>query len=363
MRLRELEQQLTATQAALEETRHQAATQAQESESTYRDKLAQLDNDYQSAVQYVKGTEKMLKQLKDQLTRYKTENSKLKEQLVDLEERVSSDPSSSRSQQAPADWETQQKALQAEIERLETELHETASRLEEQLQSVQQEREETHRRLDISRRDLEQLQQENALLEHRAQDAEQKVSTLLDQVELSVDNYRRRSRQVPSLNSESIGMATASSTNGGGNNGNGNHHHRIPGHLRQESTASEAESLYDPAGPSNTATTTAGGGGGGSSSGLGEARNSAALDNLANELETLRSHWETTNKNYRLSNTFDFDSNPVTAAAAANVAAGGLSSSARRDDGGGAGLGLSESLADWRKRLDESHPDAPGGAK
>src|SRR5690606_23156568 len=76
MRLRELEQQLAAAQSALEETRAQAAAHAQESESTYRDKLAQLENDYQSAVHYVKGTEKMLKQLKEQLSRYKSENTK-----------------------------------------------------------------------------------------------------------------------------------------------------------------------------------------------------------------------------------------------------------------------------------------------
>ncbi|EAQ89641.1 hypothetical protein CHGG_06260 [Chaetomium globosum CBS 148.51] len=296
MRLRELEQRLTTAQAALEEAKQQAAAQAQVSESTYRNKLAQLDNDYQSAVQYVKGTENMLQQLKEQSTRYKNENLELKKQLINLEEALGADG----------------------------------------------------RRLETFQRDLEQLQQENALLERRAQDAEQKVSTLLDQVELSVDNYRRRSRQVPSLNSESIGMATSSTANGGGN-GNGNHH-RIPGHLRQESTASEAESLYDPSAPAHGTTTTAGG------SGLGEARNSAALDSLANELETLRSHWETTNKNYRLSNAFDIDAHPV---------ATGAGASSRKDDGAGAGagLGLSESLADWRKRLDEGHPDAPGGAK
>jgi hypothetical protein len=370
MRLRELEQQLTAAHAALEDTRSQAAAQAQESESTYRDKLAQLENDYQSAVHYVKGTEKMLKQLKEQLSRYKTENTKLKEQLVELEEKLEAEPSSPSSQQGPADWEQQQKALQTEIDRLQTELRGTASKLEQQVQSVRQNladaqrerdsavhsNEETRRRLETSKRDLEQLQQENALLERRAQDAEHKVSTLLDQVELSVDNYRRRSRQIaPGVNTESIGVASASPTNGGGggNGGNGNHHQRIPGHIRQESTASEAESLYGPA----TTTAPSGGSGGLGSHELGNARNSAALDSLANELEMLRGHWEATNKNYRLSNTFDFDANPVTAAAAANAAAGG-----RKDEG--AGLGLSESLADWRKRLDESHPsESPGGAK
>ncbi|KAL2147091.1 hypothetical protein VTI28DRAFT_973 [Corynascus sepedonium] len=369
MRLRELEQQLTAAQAALEETKNQAAVQAQESESTYRDKLAQLENDYQSAVHYVKGTEKMLKQLKEQLSRYKAENAKLKEQLVELEERLETEPSSPRGQQGSTDWETQQKKLKAEVDKLQTELHDTKSNLEQQLQSVRQEladaqrernsalqdTEETKHRLEASKRDLEQLQQENSLLERRAQDAEQKVSTLLDQVELSVDNYRRRSRLVPSINSESIGLASGGPANGDGSssgNGNGTKPHRIPGHLRQESTASEAESLYEPSAPAAHASAPHVGGIG--SGGLGDARNSAALDSLANELETLRSHWEATNKNYRLSNTFDFDASPVTAAVAANAAPG-------RKDENSAGLGLSESLADWRKRLDDSQPDTPGG--
>ena len=84
------------------------------------------------------------------------------------------------------------------------------------------------------------------------------------------------------------------------------------GHNRQES--SEAGSIYGGA--------------------VSDARNSAALDSLANELDMLRSHWETTNKNYRLSNAFDFDG-----------------PSPKKEEGGN-GAGLSESLADWRKRLD-----------
>lgn len=39
-------------------------------------------------------------------------------------------------------------------------------------------------------------------------------------------------------------------------------------------------------------------------------RNSIALDDLAKELETLRRQWETTNKDYRLSDHFEFDDQP-----------------------------------------------------
>ena len=318
-RMRELEQQLAMSRAAHEETQQTFAIQAQESETTYREKLSQLENDYQSAVHYVKGSEKMLKQLKDQLARYKSENSRLKEDLVEMEDKGSS----------PADWEAERSALQQKVTDLQEEVKASSAQLEKQLLTVRQELADARRAKDeavktneaatslltSSRKDLEQLQQENALLERRAQDAEQKVSLLLDQVETSVGNYRRRSRQVLSMTSDQLmPTTTKSSTNSSSNGANGT----SAGHIRQES--SDAESAYG---------------------GLSEARNSAALDNLANELETLRSHWEATNKNYRLSNTFDFDTGATPTAKKADK---------ENDENG---LGLSESLADWRKRLDD----------
>lgn len=325
-RLRELENQVASTVAAHEETKMSAALAAQESETAYREKLAQLENDYQSAVHYVKGTEKMLKQLKEQLARYKADNARLKEDMIELQDHVET---SSAAKNAAADWETERTALQSHIDSLQAELQASGAQLEKQVQSVRQEladtrrerdaalrnREETSQYLQGSQQDLEALQHENSLLERRALDAEAKVSSLLDQVELSVDSYRRRSRQAPSLGSD---LALTPSA-GSGANGNG------VGHARQES--SDAGSVYG---------------------GLGDARNSAALDNLANELETLRTHWEATNKNYRLSNTFDFEG-------------AGVSPISKRDDT--AGMGLSESLADWRKRLDDSHSEGGAGGQ
>ncbi|KAL7792641.1 hypothetical protein V8C37DRAFT_121964 [Trichoderma ceciliae] len=306
-RLRELEAQLANISAAHEETKQTFAIQAQDSETAYREKLSQLESDYQSAVHYVKGTEKMLKQLQEQLSRYKTENSRLKSEVVELEDRLQAGADESGS----AGWEKERAALQTRISSLEAEFQDSATQLEQDLEHLKAELLESKRQRDdagtslsTQRKELEQLQTENALLEQRATDAEQKVSLLLDQVEHSVDTYRRRSRHVVSMNVE--GMAPA--------NGLG------LGHSRNES--SEGESIY---GESN----------------LGN-RNSAALDNLASELETLRNHWETTNKNYRLSTNFDFEP----------------ASASKNEDDTPIGMGMSESLADWRKRLDtENHPD------
>lgn len=324
-RIRELEEQLAQAANMQEENSQRNAAELESTEALYRDKLAQLENDYQSAVHYVKGTEKMLKQLKEQLARYKAENTKLKSEMEELEDRAQAGSTSGNS----SEWETERAALQQKIDVLQDEVHSTGAQMDEQLEAIkaqldeaQKAREdalrnsqEASRSLTMSRRDLEQLQQENAELERRAQDAEQKVSLLLDQVESSVDNYRRRSRQAPSVHSD---MTIPAPTNGtGGAN---------RGHTRQES--SDGESTY------------------GSTSGI-DNRSSMALDNLASELETLRTHWQATNKNYRLSNAFDFDT---------------ATTPARKDDDNG--LGLSESLADWRKKLDaDDYPDSGEPAK
>ncbi|KAK6952034.1 hypothetical protein Daesc_006562 [Daldinia eschscholtzii] len=296
-RTNDLERQLAQAVAAHEETKQTLAAQIQESETTYRNRIVQLESDYQSAVHYVKGTEKMLKKMKQELAQVQSENSRLKSENLELEER-----SSAQGSATPADWEAERSELEDKIENLQEQVKSTSAQLEQELAELRkkldatnQERDSTVKsrndvaeRLATRERELEQMQQENSLLEKRVQDAEQKVSLLLDQVENSVDNYRRRSR----ISTDQINIGTP--------NANGF------GHTRQES--SEAGSTYG---------------------GITENRN---LNDLANELDQLRSHWEATNKNYRLSTNFDFE---------------GLGSKKESDS-----AGLSESLADWRKRLD-----------
>jgi chromosome segregation ATPase len=307
-RLRELEQQLASSVQAHQQTKQTFEAREQEAEATYREKLSQLEHDYQSAVHYVKGTEKMLKRMKDELDKAKSDNTQLKKDLSKAEE------GKGLSKEGSSGWETERASLNTQIESLQADIKTSVSQLERQMAEVkkelaaaQQERdqlkhhnEETQRQLSTStqqaRSDLAQLQQENALLERRAQDAEQKVSLLLDQVEQSVDTYRRQSRQVDP------------------NVAPGKSHERA---LSTSESVSES-SLYD-----------------------GGNRNSTALDSLANELETLRSHWENTNKNYRLSNAFEFEERTLVTRGANDTLAAS-----------NAGDGLSGSLADWRKRLD-----------
>ncbi|PYH95560.1 hypothetical protein BO71DRAFT_200839 [Aspergillus ellipticus CBS 707.79] len=309
-RLRELEQQLSSSLKAHDELKSSFETREQEADRAYREKLEQLENDYQSAVHYVKGTEKMLKRMKDELARYKSQNSKLQSELDAAQTALAQ--SSSETLEAPAEWENERSRLEKSISELQDETAASIAHLEDQIAKLKEEaavaeadktksnseleriKQELVAAAEKSRSELEQLKHENALLEGRASDAEQKVTMLLDQVEASVGHYRRQSQPVQGLNGISRTHSNASSN--------------TIGAAGRRSRADSAVS-HDDAFPDN--------------------RNSMALDSLANELETLRTHWESTNRNYRLSTQSDFDRTPTKE------------------------TGLSDSLAEWRRRLDE----------
>ncbi|KAL1959852.1 hypothetical protein VTO42DRAFT_997 [Malbranchea cinnamomea] len=319
-RLRELEQQLQASLKAHEETKAQFELREQEADRAWHEKLEQLENDYQSAVHYVKGTEKMLKRMKDELSKYKAQTAKLQAELdaVRQSDRIEQRPS----QGAPAEWETERLELQRSISELQASTSASISALETQLSSLKDELATAHSERDESRSqqeslkaelaniaeksraELEQLKKENSLLESRALDAERKVTMLLDQVETSVINYRRQSQQ---LGSHANGLGRLSRTHS-----NASSNTIGLTRSRAGSTVSQDDSFLDN-------------------------RSSFALDSLANELDALRSHWESTNRAYRLSTQFDFDRTPT------------------RDT---YGEGLSDSLANWRKKLDEEESRA-----
>ncbi|KAK5800226.1 hypothetical protein VI817_002438 [Penicillium citrinum] len=307
-RLKELEQQLSASMKAHEEMKSSFETREQEADKAFREKLEQLENDYQSAVHYVKGTEKMLKRMKDELSRYKTQNAKLQSDLETTQKTNSQ-------AEIPAEWEVERSRLQQSISDLEHNtsssletLEEQISQLKTQLVSAEAEKENSrseHERLkqelmsaaERSRNELEQLKHENTLLEGRASDAEKKVNMLLEQVETSVGHYRRQSQHGQGPNGISRSHSNASSNT-------------VGGRARADSNVSQESTSF----PDN--------------------RGSMALDSLANELEALRSHWESTNRNYRLSSQLDLERTPT------------------KDNSDGPAL-MSDSLAEWRRRLDE----------
>jgi DNA repair exonuclease SbcCD ATPase subunit len=309
-RLRELEQQLQASVKAHDETKVSFESREQEADRAYREKLEQLENDYQSAVHYVKGTEKMLKRMKDEVDKYRVYTNKLQGELETAQKALEQSADSKSS----ADWESERDELQKSLSDLENNMRSSITGLESQISQLKEDlsaaetardssqsaHEEAKRELiaaaERTRGELEQLKQENSLLESRAVHAEQKVSMLLDQMVTSVDNHRRQSQHGQNLNPISRSHSTASTAT-------------VSGRPRGDSNISRDDSFLNN-------------------------RSSMALDSLASELDALRNHWESNNRNnHRLSSTFDLDQTPTK----------------ETHDG----TDLSESVTNWRRRLEE----------
>ncbi|KAL8708094.1 MAG: hypothetical protein Q9220_006947 [cf. Caloplaca sp. 1 TL-2023] len=333
-RMRDLEEQLDNTLRSHTEMKADYDAREQEADKMYREKLELLESDYQSAVGYVKGTEKMLKHMKDELSKYKVELGKYRKQNQRLQEELDGAQSRSIEPEAAAEWEQERQALRQEIDDMQVSVKDSVAQLERQMVEVQQELDATQEERDHyrqghdrsqqqlahttqqARQELEQLKNENSMLESRALDAENKVTLLLDQVGNSVTNYRRQSQQMH-MNGHHRNLSTNSTAT-----------MNAPEPNSAVNAASHPRAMHS---QSNSVATDA-------TFPTGSDRNSVALDHLASELENLRTHWEGTHRNYRLSNQFDFERTPTSAVSGGNGE-------------------LSESLANWRKRLDEEERD------
>ncbi|KAF1838492.1 cell polarity protein-like protein [Decorospora gaudefroyi] len=289
-RVRELEQQVDSMNKAHEELRAAFEEREHDVSKEWEEKLQALHSDHQAAVKYLRGTEKMLTKMKQELDRYKSTNLKLEEELTQAKQ----DMLSLTAQEDNVGWEAERSALQLQLSNVRDNLDATVTRFESQLSKLQSDLASARREAETAanatkqaehvadqfQADLESLRSQYTQMEQRAHEAESRVQMFLDQFESSVDNYRRQS-QVPTDNS--------------------NYEHGR--HYTHDSVAS-AESLYSRNDGSSTPevinrpTSAA-------------TRNSMALDSLASELDALRSHWETTNKAYRLSDRFEFERMPV----------------------------------------------------
>lgn len=289
-RVKELEQQIDSMNKVHEELRASFEQREHDVSKDWEEKLQALHNDHQAAVKYLRGTEKMLAKMKQELDRYKTTNTRLEEEL-----KQATSASRSPTKEQTAEWDAERAALRTELSNAQENMKTNVGRLESQLATLQSDLAAARQEAEVAasntrqaessasqtRADLDALRQQYTVVEERARDAETRVQMFLDQFENSVDSYRRQSH-VP------------------GDSGNGD----IARHRTHDSIAS-ADSLYShndgsstPEAPNNRPASTA-------------TRNSMALDNLASELDALRSHWETTNKAYRLSDRFDFERTPT----------------------------------------------------
>lgn len=382
-KVRELERQLDEALKAHEELRVSYEQREQEVSREWEDKLAALDNDHQGAVKYVRGLEKMLAKMKQELQKTKSANIELEKEIA--AQKASSARDGEKALTPPPDWQNEREQLRTEMQTVKTSIGSLESQiasLKSSLSSAEQQRDalvKAHddaqaqhqsamQQLDQSAHEIEALRQENAILSARANDAESRVKLFLDQFETSVDNYRRQSRQqapptgpngVRHGQHESIGNVSLYSTT-----------------TAEEDDDSTESGQVTPSAPTTTFPSAVGGSGGAAApaqqGGKHERdRSSTALDSLASELDALRTHWETTNKNYRLSDKFEFERSPLTPTMGMGgyglgMGLGGGPEDAKRSLEGGpssaaagitGGRDMSESLASWRKRLEEEGDD------
>lgn len=335
-RVKELEQELEASLRSHDDMKtHLEAMQDREglTRKEYEEKLAALDNDHQAAVKYLRGTEKMLSKMKQELQRVKNQAGDYQKELETYKARDGNEAGG----QTPSGWEQERDGLRRDLERTQTDLEAKLTDLQGQLGSRESDLDQLRASHDTTRADLttlqsthastradmERLQRENTVLAERARAAEAKVKLLLDQVESSVDNYRRQSTLPFGMNGSGHqrGISNVSV-----NTINAPNH--LTGHRRGESLG--GESMYSQsAAPSETD---------GGQDEMMDGRNSLALDHLASELDALRSHWETANKSY-----LDYDKTPTSGTAPGEFSGG---------------------LASWRKGLaddeDLSRPSTSG---
>lgn len=381
-KVRELERQLDEAVKANEELRLGYEQREAEVSREWEEKLAALDSDHQGAVKYVRGLEKMLAKMKQELQKTKSANVELEKEIASVKAMAGSARDGDKELTPPPEsWQSEREQLRSEMENVKISISSLESQIstlksslsiaEQQRDALakahddaQQQHENALAQLDANAHDIDAMRQENVQLQTRATDAESKVQLFLDQFESSVDNYRRQSRQVAPHHPS-------------GPNGVRHGPHESIGNVSLYSTTTTEEEEDDetasgqvtPHAGSFPTVATGGANGGEASSqkqgGHERDRSSTALDSLASELDALRTHWETTNKNYRLSDRFEFERSPLTP----TMGMGGLglmgaegegAGGSAAGNGSGSGRDMSESLASWRKRLEEEGEEKGG---
>jgi len=284
-KLKELELQLESSQKIQDELKSRLDEMQEKDDITrkeYEEKLSSLDSDHQAAAKYLRGTEKMLSKMKLELQKAKQQASDYLEEIENI-----------KTGQQPIQKDILSKALKP----LEDEISTLSSDLklkQEELLSINNSHENIQKNLinlktehDQVKIDSEKLKKENIILDQRAKEAEQKVQLLLDQVENSVDNYRRQTidtdmvnnNNTPSKSIKSHSRNTSSTSFNDDDNDNDNNNKR--GRLLSEKRNSNDKNINNDNGSITP-----------------RERNSLALNSLADELDGLR---------YRLSGKFDFE--------------------------------------------------------
>ncbi|WWD18388.1 hypothetical protein CI109_102838 [Kwoniella shandongensis] len=149
-------------------------------EREHKEKVKGIEADYQTAVRYVKGTEKMLKRMKDELNKQKTANASLQSEIDSLRGR-SSEPgartrdASGRSTPSGIFSAGETAELQRKLQTLEKQ----HTKLQEDFAASQDVLNARNREVDLLRMRLEEAEREMEGLREDLREARQRIETLL----------------------------------------------------------------------------------------------------------------------------------------------------------------------------------------
>ncbi|KIJ65005.1 hypothetical protein HYDPIDRAFT_27741 [Hydnomerulius pinastri MD-312] len=207
-RSRATQSPLVESDPAAEARAVEAERKLEETERSYKARMQQMEEDYQLAVHYVKGTEKMMRRMKDELTKQKTANSTLQSELDAARGRSSTEPGSrarANGRSTPSDdshdlLRTQLVDAQKQSQRMTTEnkdLRQRIESLEKDLASMrenliisQRESDDRYSRVEELEHEVERL---NATLTIYRQGSDE---TAVEQLTQENTNLKRENEQL-----------------------------------------------------------------------------------------------------------------------------------------------------------------------
>ncbi|WVR06271.1 hypothetical protein IAU60_003301 [Kwoniella sp. DSM 27419] len=142
-------------------------------EKEHRDKIKAVEGDYQTAVRYVKGTEKMLKRMKDELNKQKATNSTLQTELDGLRGQPGSRTRDLSGRSTPS-------SIDGELSRKFTTLQNSHQKLQEDFAASQDVLTARNREVELLRMRVEDGERECETLREDLEQAKHRIQTLLE---------------------------------------------------------------------------------------------------------------------------------------------------------------------------------------
>ncbi|ORX40151.1 hypothetical protein BD324DRAFT_648753 [Kockovaella imperatae] len=151
-----------------------------ELENQHKEKMAALEGDYQTAVRYVKGTEKMLKRMKDELNKQKDSNKTLQAEIDHLTGRSSEAGARTREASGRSTPSSAAALADPELTRRLEKLQNQHSALQAELSASRDVLAAREREVDVLRMRCEDAEREVEALREDLSQAQQRINTLLE---------------------------------------------------------------------------------------------------------------------------------------------------------------------------------------